>query len=89
MKEKGQSNIRNVKRQTEITDFETVNKLWESGVLGKDTPDKLRSTISFLIGLNIILWARGEHYAVHRDTMTLSSQLQFKRNDKGLSWLVC
>ena len=88
MKERAKNNIGNVKRQAEMIDSEVKNKLWSSGVLGEDNPDQLRCTVLFLIGLNIGLHAGDEHYALRRDTPTLPSQLQFKRNDKGVRCLV-
>ena len=88
MKERAKNNIGNVKRQAEMIDSEIENKLWSSGVLGEENPDQLRCTVLFLIGWNIGLRAGDEHYALRRDTPTLPSQLQFKRNDKGVRCLV-
>ena len=50
MKERAQENIGMVTKQFISTDFEKF--LWDRGVLGEDIPDKLRSTVLFLIGVN-------------------------------------
>ena len=36
--------------------------MWEKGILGTDTPDKLRDTLLFLLGLNFALRGGTEHY---------------------------
>ena len=82
MKERAKANIGTVKHQAEMINSEIENKLWDSGVLGEDTPDKLRNTVLFLIGLNIGLRAGDEHYDLRRDIPGKPSQLQFRRNDK-------
>ena len=50
-------NIGTVTKQAKFISMEHENKLWEKGVLGEDTPDKLRSTVLFLIGVNVGLRA--------------------------------
>ena len=88
MKERAQNNIGLVKRQAGLINVNIENKLWIDGVLGEENPDQLRSTVVFLLGLNLGLRAGDEHYALCRDTPTKPSQLSFKRNDKGVRCLV-
>ena len=83
MKERVHDNIGMVKKQAEVISMDFENLLWEKGILGEDTPDKLRSTIFFLIGINCGLRAGDEHYDLRRDGPTKKSQFSFKRNDKG------
>ena len=88
MKERAQNNIGLVKRQAGLINANIENKLWIDGVLGEENPDQLRSTVVFLLGLNLGLRAGDEHYALRCDTPTKSFQLSFKRNDKGVRCLV-
>ena len=53
-----------------------------TNVLGEDTPDKLRKTIFFLIGIHCGLCAGDEHYDLHKDGPSKKSQLTFERNSK-------
>ena len=57
MKERAKANIGMVKRQAGFINSDIEDKLWSSGMLRQDTPDKLRNTVLFLIGLNIGLRA--------------------------------
>ena len=75
-------------RQAEVISMEYENKLWERGILGEDTPDKLRSTVLFLIGINCALRAGDEHYALRRPGGCTSSQFSFECNEFGLKCLV-
>ena len=77
-----------VKCQANMISYEFEDNLWDTGVLGEDTPDKLRSTVLFLIGLNVGLRAGDEHYNLRRDSPELASQFSFQRNDKGERCLV-
>ena len=56
--------------------------------MGDDTPDKLRSTVLFLLGINLALRAGDEHYYLRRDVPGKSLQLSFERNEKGVRCLV-
>ena len=88
MKERAHNNIGMTKRQAKMIDSEIESKLWESGVLGEDTPDQLRWTVLFLIGLNVGLRSGDEHYALRCDSPDKPSQLQFERNRNGVCCLV-
>ena len=57
--------------------------MWQKGVLGEDNPDKLHSTVLFLVGLNCGLGVGNEHYELRRDGPTKLSQFSFQRNTKG------
>ena len=62
MKERVSHNIGMVKRQASVISFDNKTKLWESGLLGEDSPDKLRDTVLFLLGINLGLRAGDEHH---------------------------
>ena len=38
--------------------------MWKEGVLGEMDPDTLRNTVLFLLGINLMLRAVEEHYAL-------------------------
>ena len=88
MKERTAMNIGVTKKQAAVISYEMENKLWKEGFLGEETPEKLRNTVLFLIGINIHLRAVEEHYHLRRDLPTQSSQLKFERNSKGERCLV-
>ena len=52
MKEQAEANIGMVKKQAQFISQNLENTMWQKGLLGEDTPDKLRSTVLFLIGIN-------------------------------------
>ena len=88
MKERARKQIGTVKRQDSMISLEVEEKLWLSGVLGEETPDQLRNTVLFLIGLNVGLRAGDEHYNLRRDTVELPSQFSSRRNERGVRCLV-
>ena len=51
--------------------------MWNQSVLGEDTPDRLRDTVLFLLGINLMLRAVEEHYYLRRTTSQTQSQLSF------------
>ena len=81
MKERARENIGMVKKQAEFISIDYENELWRSGVLGEDTPDKLRDTVLFLLGINLALRAGDEHDDLRRDSPGKPSQLQFERDE--------
>ena len=85
MQERTAQNIGVVKRQAGIISYEHEESLWQKGVLGEDSPDKLRNTVLFLLGINVCLRAVEEHYYLRRDTEVSRSQLSFVKNPKGLT----
>ena len=83
MKERTESNIGMTVRHAEVVDPSIEESLWKSNFLGEDTPDKLRSTVLFLLGMNCGLRAGDEHYDLRRDCPKKLSQIQFKHSSKG------
>ena len=62
MKERTKANIRVVKRQVQVITYEFEEKMWQEGILGEYTPDTLRQTVLYLLGVNLMLRAVDEHY---------------------------
>ena len=58
-----------MKKQAAFIDVTFENSLWEKGVLGEESPDKLRNTVLFLLGINLGLRAGDEHYELRRETL--------------------
>ena len=83
MKERALDNIGTVKRKAEVISVEYENELWRQNVLGEDTPDKLRQTVLFMVGIHCGLRAGDEHYDLRRDAPGKNSQFSFQRNSKG------
>ena len=75
MKECAQENVGIVKKQAGVMNYEVEDLLWKQNVLGEETPDQLRNTVLFLIGINCGLRAGDEHYDLHRDSPNKASQL--------------
>ena len=46
--------------------YSDIDKMWESGILGEDSPAKLSDTILFLLGLNCVLRSGHEHKNLRR-----------------------
>ena len=88
MKERSEMGVGMVKKQAEYISYEFEEELWEKNILGEDTPDKLRDTVLFLIGINIALRGVDEHYLLCRDMPDRPSQLSFKRDSQGIRCLV-
>ena len=88
MKDRAVKCIGTVVKRAEFLSVEKENEMWEKGVLGESNPNQLRDTVLFLLGLNVGLRAGDEHYYLRRDSQELPSQLQFKRNEKGVRCLV-
>ena len=82
IKERARQNIGMVKCQAHVISYEFETQLCEENVLGEDIPEKFRDTALFLIGINCGLRAGDEHYDLHRDMPTMSSQFAFHRNDE-------
>ena len=88
MKERTAANVGVNKKQACVITLDMENKLWLDGLLGEDSPDKLRNTVLFLIGINVTLRAVDEHYNLRRDMPQKKSQLQFERDPDGVKCLV-
>ena len=83
MQERTKANIGVVKKQAQVITYVFEEKLWQQGVLGEDTPCKLRHTVLFLIGINVMLRAVDEHYNLRRDMPGKPSQLSVRLNEFG------
>ena len=88
MKERADDNIGLVKKQAGFIPSDFEDSLWEKQVLGEDTPDKLRDTMLFLLGINLGLRACDEHYDLRRDSKHKPSQCSFQRANNGKRCLV-
>ena len=64
------------------------NHLWDNGFLSEESPEKLRNTVLFLIGINVYLRAVDEHYGLRRDMPDKKSQISFEYNSSGVKCLV-
>ena len=88
MKERAQANVGLVPKQAEIISYEDEEKLWIKGLLGEENPDQLRSTILFLLGINMCFRAVEDHYNLRRPLPNQPSQLTFEHNKRGIKCLV-
>ena len=88
MKQRARENIGNVVRQAQVISMQHEETMWSQGVLGEDTPDKLRNTVLFLLGINIGLCACDEHYYLRRNCLEKPLQIQFENNSEGVRCLV-
>ena len=61
MQERALSNTDQPPKQAEFIPLDIEKSLWDKGVLGEDTPDKLRETVLFLLGVNLGLCTGDEH----------------------------
>ena len=57
MKECCADNVGMLKKQADLISYEYEEVMWQKGILGKDMPDKLRSTVLFWLGINLALRA--------------------------------
>ena len=62
MQERSARMIGTVRKQAQVISLEYENRLWDTNILGEDTPDKLRDTVLYLLGVNCALRAGDEHY---------------------------
>ena len=88
MKERAIQNIGMVRKQAQFITADIEAKLWEQGTLGEDTPNKLRDTVLYLLGINLGLRAVDEHYHLRRGNEARPSQLSFEWDSKGIRCLV-
>ena len=61
LKELHQLGVGNSKTQAEVISSDLESKLWNDGLLGDDTPQKLLDTLVYLLGLNLALRSGKEH----------------------------
>ena len=84
MKERTEANVGTGKKRAKLVTYDVENDLWNRNFLGVDTPDKLRTTAYFCIGMGFFLHAVQEHYSLRRDMPNKKSQITFERNSRGL-----
>ena len=81
MKERAEQNVGGCVKQASYISLDTENIL-------RDSPDKLRDTVLFLLGINLGLCAGDEHYNLRHDIVEKASQLPFERAENGQRCLV-
>ena len=62
MKEHTQMGVGKGKIIAKLITYDMEEDLWKRGFLGDDSPEKLRTTVMYSLGLNCMLCAVGEHY---------------------------
>ncbi|XP_021360810.1 zinc finger MYM-type protein 2-like [Mizuhopecten yessoensis] len=72
------------KKQAEIITEEQEQLMWEKGVLGTDTPEKLLNTLVYQLGLNLSLRAGQEHRNLRCGPY---SQITVKQDSAGKTYL--
>lgn len=88
MKERTKANIGVVPKQAELITYDMENRLWQKGILGEQTPDQLRNTVLFLLGVNMYSRAVEDHYNLRRSVPGKASQISFEQNEKGIMCMV-
>ena len=88
MKQRTAQNIRVHKCQVNVITEGLEERLWNEGLLGEDSLQKLRDTVLFLLGLHVMLRAVDEHYYLRHDVPGQASQLQFEEDHEGRKCLV-
>lgn len=61
MKDLSSKGIRVERKQADMISMEDETKMWDTGILGIDTPQKLLDTVLYLFGLHFALRAGQEH----------------------------
>ncbi len=72
------------RRQAETISEDKEEKMWQTGVLGDDTPQQLGDTILYMLGLHFALRAGTEH----RNLRYVNSQLAVKTDSEGTKYLL-
>ena len=88
MKEHTQMGVGTGKKIAKLITYEMEQDLWNRNYLGSDSPDKLRTTVFYLIGLRCMLRGVGEHYNLRRDMPNKKSQISFECDSSGVRCLV-
>ena len=60
MQERTRANVGVTTHRVQVITYEFEEKMWHDGILGEDTPDKLKHTVLFLLGINVMLRAIDE-----------------------------
>ena len=78
LKELHKNGIRNDKKQVEVISCELENRLWNEGILGDNTPEKLLDTLVVCFGLNLALRSGKEHRSLRPDMLVLKEPTDSK-----------
>ena len=76
-------NIGMIPKQAGYIPIDFERQLWDKKVLGEDSPEILRDTVLFLLGINLGLRAVDEHYALRCYSSEKPSQITFDRVENG------
>ena len=79
MMERTEMNLGVNSRQADLITVAMEDDLWKRGYLGEDTPDKLRTTVYFILGINCYLRSVQDHYNLRRWAPDEESQIKFDR----------
>ena len=81
MKERTALNLGVNKKQANLITYEMEQDLWNRNFLGEDSPEKLRLTVYFLVGLRLMFRSVQDHYNLRRDLPNNPSQFTFEMID--------
>jgi len=84
MKELAAKGVGIEKQQSCVISLDDEDKMWANGILASNTPDKLRDTILYLLGLNFALRGGQEHYYLRHGQ---NSQLRLGTHSNGKQYL--
>ena len=88
MQERAAEGIGTTTRQAQVISLDTENSMWDQNMLGEDTPDKLRDTVLYIVGVNCGLRAGDEHYNLRRPGGCTTSQFSFEANENNVKCVV-
>ena len=88
MKERSDVKIGVTVKQAELITYDMEKRLWQKGVLCEDTPEKLRNTVPFLLGVNIYPCTVDGHYNFCRSIPRNPGQISFEMNSKSIMCMV-
>ena len=74
------------KNSASVVTVDAEEKMWNEGILGKDTPKQLSDTILYLLGLNLALRGGKEHCRLHHPGF--NSQLSIGKDTDRLYCLI-
>lgn len=86
MKVRCQSGLGNNVRQAQVITFQEEDIMWNTGVLGVDSLQKLLDTLVYLLGLSCALRAGKEHRVLR--SVGRNSQFTFHYDDDGYRYLM-
>ena len=84
MKERARSGL-GLKKSSDVISMTDEDKMWLTGILGDTSPEVLRDTLMYLLGINLTLHGGDEHCALRAPGF--KSQLSVKVNSEGKKYL--